>query len=104
MKGYLPGPAASSPVSGMLSFQSLDTLASASLANAARECRGQACQWYQTSDTSGCVIEISADEREAWNFSEPPAVDIWWSICVRMPATPVYHQSYLGLIDGIHEI
>jgi hypothetical protein len=36
MKGYLPGPGASSPVSGMLSFQSLDTLASASLANAAR--------------------------------------------------------------------
>src|SRR5271156_5917210 len=90
MKGYLPGPGASSPVSGMLSFQSLDTLASASLANAARGiCVGQAYQWYQTSDTSGCLIEISADEREAWNFSEHPAVDIWWSICVRMLTTPV---------------
>ena len=43
LKGYLPGPGALSPVSGMLSFQSLETLVSASPANAARECCGQAC-------------------------------------------------------------
>jgi hypothetical protein len=44
-----------------------------------REFAWSAYQWYQTSDTSGCVIEIWADEREAWNFSEHPPADTRWS-------------------------
>ena len=38
--------------------------------------RGQAFQWFQTSDTSGRAIEIWGNNTELWDFSAPPQADI----------------------------
>lgn len=73
--------------------------------------RGQAYQWFHTSDTSGRAIDIWGDEPEVWDFSAHPAADI---VVINLGTndansannvtTEGYVTQYIELIEGVHGV
>lgn len=73
--------------------------------------RGQAYQWFHTSDTSGRAIEIWGDEPEVWDFSKHPAADIVVINLGTNDANPSnnvttegFVEQYTELIEGVHGV
>jgi hypothetical protein len=73
--------------------------------------RGQAYQWFQTSDTSGRAIQIWGNEPEPWDFGRQEAADLVFINIGTNDANPSnnvttdgYVTQYTELIEGIHGV
>ena len=73
--------------------------------------RGQTYQWYHTSDTSSRAYELYGDNPPLWDFAKHPAADIVLinlgtndNNTVNNVSSQAYYDSYLQLIDGVHNV
>lgn len=71
--------------------------------------RGQAYQWWYTSDTSGRAIDIWGDDPESWDFSAHAAADIVVINIGTNDGNPInnvtsagFITQYIELIEGVH--